>query len=103
MARWAVIFENETEHPALRDQSAKDAHHAYLRAHRGMVRAGGAIAKDQDMPFIGGMWMVEAPTRADVQALAENSPFYLSGVHKSYRLVWWGSAPGLEEAYADRT
>jgi uncharacterized protein YciI len=95
MARWAVMFENAIGHPSRADQAHKDEHHAYLVQHRDSIRSAGAIATDQQAPFVGGLWIVEATSRAEVQTLAEGCPFYRSGVHKSFRLVWWGSAPGM--------
>ena len=98
MDRWAVIFDNATDHPGLGDQHHKDAHHAYLTKHRDMIRLAGAVSDDKGREFSGGMWVVEANARELVQALVQSCPFYQSGVHKSYRIAWWGSAPGFSHA-----
>lgn len=95
MARWAVLFDNDTEHPKLRDQAHKDAHHAYLAAHP-EIRMAGAVSDDAGRPFTGGMWIVEADDRDRAMALARECPFYRSGVHRTMRVMWWGAAPGLE-------
>jgi len=96
MEQWAVVFDNNIDHPGLRDQQHRDAHHAYLTEHHDQIRLAGAVSDDKGKLFTGGMWLVEAETRETVQRLAEGSPFYQSGVHATYRLVWWGSAPGFE-------
>lgn len=97
MARWAVTFEDATVHPGLRDQRHKEDHHAYLREHRDVIRLAGAVSDDAGNPFTGGLRLVEADNRESVAQLVEACTFYLSGVHQTYRLLWWGSPQGFDD------
>jgi hypothetical protein len=63
MQRWAVIFDNAMGNQPLRDQH-KDAHHAYLREHRNVIRMAGAIRDDGSDEFSGGIWIVDGVDRA---------------------------------------
>lgn len=98
MARWAVVFENAVGHSSLSDRQHPVAHHTYLSQYRDVIRLAGAISEDDGELFVGGIWVVQADDRDTVRGLVEGSPFFISGAHSSYRLFWWGSAPGFESA-----
>jgi uncharacterized protein YciI len=73
-------------------------HHTYLSQHRDFIGLSGAISEEDGELLVGGIWVVQADDRDTVRGLVEGSPFFISGVHSSYPLFWWGSAPGFESA-----
>ena len=96
MNRWAVIFENAMGNQALRNLH-KDAHHAYLRQHREVIRLAGATRTGDIGEHSGAIWVIEGTSRTMANELAAGCPFFLYGVHTNYHLLWWGAAPGFED------
>ena len=79
----------------------RDDHHAYLRRHRDVIRMAGATMDEAADVYSGGLWVVEGVTRQQARALAEASPFFVTGVHVGCEVLWWGSAPGFEAVTID--
>lgn len=89
MPRWVVIFQDHPEMLAIRaDQSRRDAHVAYARAHPELL-IGGGLKPDVDGAFCGALWVVEAPGRAEVEALILDDPFYVAA-YRDYDIFTWG-------------
>ena len=85
---FAVLFE---DNPALGEAVRRDhmpAHLAFLEDHAETVRAAGPLL-DTDGQMAGGLWLVEAPTAADVEALVKADPFWPTGLRKGYRILQW--------------
>ena len=95
MNRWVVIFENAMGNQELRDLH-KDAHHAFLRENHNVIRLAGATRTGDIGEYSGAIWVIEGTSRTMAKQLADASPFFRQGVHSSYRIVWWGAAPGFE-------
>ncbi len=85
---FAVIFE---DNPALEvDPRARlmPAHLDFLEGNAGNITAAGPL-KDDGGAAAGGLWLVEAVSAAEVQALVEDDPFWPSGLRKSVRILAW--------------
>jgi len=70
------------------DQTRRDAHVAYARAHPKLL-IGGGLKPDLDQGFCGALWVVEAKSREDVETLILNDPFYVPDF-RSYEIFTWG-------------
>jgi hypothetical protein len=90
MTRWAVMFSDGPEMAAIRAER-EPAHLAYLDAHREMILMAGGLREEPGAAFLGGLWIVEAPTRADVAALIERDPYFQSGARQA-TIRFWGRA-----------
>ena len=89
MTRWVVIFSDAPEMLAVRaDQTRRDAHVDYVRAHPELI-IGGGLKPAPNEDFNGALWVVEAPTRSDVETLIKNDPFYFPE-WRSYNIHVWG-------------
>ncbi|EBA16265.1 hypothetical protein RSK20926_21105 [Roseobacter sp. SK209-2-6] len=87
--RWAVIFQDTPEMQRIRDDRARrDAHVAYAKAHPELL-IGGGLKPGPDGAFCGALWVVEAATREEVEALVQNDPFY-EPAWRSYEIYTWG-------------
>ncbi len=80
MARWAAIFTDNPEASAVRE-AQRQAHFDYLARHADRIL------------LAGGLWIIEADTRADAAQLCEEDPFFAHGLRKGYTLALWGRAP----------
>jgi uncharacterized protein YciI len=92
VARWAAIFEDNPEAPNVR-QAQRDAHFAYLARHADRILLAGGLRPGEDAYWSGGLWIIEADTRADAAGLCEEDPFFVHGLRKGYQLFIWGRAP----------
>ena len=76
---FAVIFrDNPNADPALRARHMAD-HLKFLEANATHIQAAGPLAPDT-ITGPGGLWLVEAESSAEVQALIEADPFWLTGL-----------------------
>ena len=66
----------------------RDAHVAYAKAHPELL-IGGGLKPDPDADFCGALWIVEAETKAEVNALVESDPFYFPE-YRRFKIFAWG-------------
>ena len=64
------------------------AHLDFLEGKATQISAAGPL-KDDGGAAAGGLWLVEAGSAAEVQALVEDDPFWPSGLRKSVRILAW--------------
>jgi hypothetical protein len=75
MARWAVVFtgRGKAEPGHVRKAHGQD-HFDYLARNPKIVIAGG-LRPAPEAWYCGGLWIVEAATREDVDSLVETDPY----------------------------
>lgn len=84
---FAVLFEDNDEFGHMRPKLMPD-HLAFLERNAAAIRAAGPL-KDDDGSAAGGLWLVSADSRAAVEALVEEDPFWPTGLRKSVRVLEW--------------
>ncbi|MEO1194387.1 MAG: YciI family protein [Pseudomonadota bacterium] len=84
---FAVLFEDNPDKAAERPRLLPQ-HLAFLQAQEGRVRAAGPLT-DASGAGAGGLWLVEAASQKEVEALVKADPFWPSGLRKSYRVLQW--------------
>lgn len=92
---FVVLFEDiYAERPDLLPERARlmPDYLAFLERHAGTVVASGAPRDAPDGPPLGGVWVVNAPDRAAVEALAREDPFRQAGLRRSVRVHHWAKA-----------
>ena len=68
------------------------AHLAFLARHEDRLIAAGALRPAEDAAPTGGIWIVNAPGKADAEALLHQDPFWIAGLRKSVRVSHWARA-----------
>ena len=91
--RWIAIFSDTPEMLAIRQQRG-DFHLAYLRAHTDEILIAGGCREGPEEPFVGGLWVMDVPSRERAMQLVEADPYWVPA-HRSVRLLTWGK--GLED------
>lgn len=95
MVRWAVIFKDTPEMLKVRaDKARRDAHVAYAKAHPELL-IGGGLKPEEDAQFCGALWIVEAESRSEVEALVRADPFF-EEQFRTFEIFTWGKI--LEDA-----
>ena len=69
-----------------------EAHLTFLAAQGDKVLAAGALRLTDDGAPLGGLWIVNAESKADVEALVAQDPFWTAGLRKSVRVSHWAKA-----------
>ncbi|AHD09298.1 YciI family protein [Phaeobacter gallaeciensis] len=89
MTRWVVIFTDTADMLAVRSrQDLRDAHVAYAKKHPELL-IGGGLKPDPDGAFCGALWVVEVDSKAEVEELVTNDPFYFPE-HRTFEIFTWG-------------
>jgi uncharacterized protein YciI len=88
---FVVRFTDHPERLAVR-QAQLPAHLAWLEDHRDTVLVGGSLRVEPNAPAEGGLWVVEAPDKASVEALLVTDPFWLHGLRSRYEILHWSKA-----------
>jgi len=68
------------------------AHVQWLDQHRDTVLIPGSLRPDAGEAAIGGLWLVEAPSKAAIEQLLETDPFWTHGLRERYEIYFWSKA-----------
>jgi uncharacterized protein YciI len=68
------------------------AHVEWLRERKSVVLVPGAIRKEPDAPPVGGLWIVQAESKAEVEELFRTDPFWVNGLREGYEILYWNKA-----------
>ena len=88
--RLIVIFEDTPPMAAIR-QRLEPAHLAFLREHVDEILIAGGTRDLPGGPYVGGLWVLEVPSKERAVQLVEADPYYRAE-RRPYRLLVWGKA-----------
>ena len=88
--RWVAIFDDPPEMQQVR-KAYEPAHLEYLSANESEIVLAGGLRDAPAGSFVGGLWVLEVPSRERAIELVERDPYFVHGV-RSYRLRVWGKA-----------
>lgn len=83
-----------TDKPESYDQRRQHlaAHIEWLDLHKDLVLVGGSLRADPDGQPLGGLWIVEAGSRAQIEQLIASDPFWIHGLRQSVEILHWSKA-----------
>ena len=88
---FAVLFTDKPGHGALRSEYLH-AHIDWVDQNKAAVLVAGSLrAEPQDTPK-GGLWIVEAISKANVMQIMATDPFYTCGLRQSIEVLHWSKA-----------
>lgn len=90
--RFVAIFFDDVQ-PAQIDPGLTRDHFDYLAACRDRITDAGGLREGADLPFCGSLWVIEADSLAEAQALADGDPYCKAGLRPDYRVLQWNRAP----------
>jgi uncharacterized protein YciI len=91
---FAVIFADHPEKGNLRGEFLPD-HIKWLDHHRSTILVAGSLREKPEDVAKGGLWIVEAGSKVEVQELLESDPFFMRGLRASVDILHWNKAfPG---------
>jgi uncharacterized protein YciI len=86
-----VRFTDKPDGFALRQQHLA-AHIAWLDRYQEVVLVGGSLRTEPDAAPLGGLWIVEAHSRAEIMQLMASDPFMLFGLREGVEILHWSKA-----------
>ena len=84
-------FTNDPEKSALIPQ-LYPAHVEWLKKNEAKILVPGAVRSDPNAPPVGGVWIVQADSKAEVEELFRTDPFWVNGLRQGYEILYWSKA-----------
>jgi uncharacterized protein len=88
---FAVIFTDKVDHGHVRAANLK-AHIEWLEKHKETIPVGGSLRHEPGQTPKGGLWIANAESKAQLEALLKTDPFYAAGLRQSYEVLHWSKA-----------
>ncbi len=88
---FVVIFTDRPDQGALRSTHLQ-AHIEWVAAHQDQVRVAGSLREEVGQVPKGGLWIVEAPSKAAVHDLMQSDPFWICGLRQGVHVLHWSKA-----------
>lgn len=85
---YVVLLEDDPAHADARER-LMEQHLQFLERNGDRIHSAGPLRDEIADAAAGGMWIVDAPDRASVQALVEADPFWPTGLRKSVSILKW--------------
>jgi len=86
--KYAVLFEDNDEFAHMRPKFMVD-HLQFLSDNSDRIEIAGPLKDGQSGEPAGGLWLVDADSPGQVQALVESDPFWPTGLRQSIRILEW--------------
>ena len=88
---FAVIFTDKSTHGDIRSQNLQ-AHIEWLEKNKSVIPIGGSLRRELGETPKGGLWVAEAESKAELDALLKTDPFFTAGLRDSYEILHWSKA-----------
>jgi hypothetical protein len=86
-----VRFTDNLERLSTRKQFLP-AHLQWLEQHQQTILVAGSARSETDAAPVGGVWIVEAQSKAEVESLFLTDPFWVQGLRQSVEVLHWSKA-----------
>jgi uncharacterized protein len=94
---FAVIFTDKPDHGHLRAEHLQ-AHIDWVDQNKATVLVAGSLRIEQQDTPKGGLWIVEADSKASVIQIMLSDPFYTCGLRQSIEVLHWSKALAHHQA-----
>ena len=88
---YAVRFHDRPDRASVRQQQLQ-AHVDWLAAHRDVILVGGSLRRQRGDNPVGGLWIVEADSKEQLEQLMESDPFWTHGLRERCEILLWSKA-----------
>ncbi len=88
---FAVLFTDKLGCAELRARYLQP-HIQWVRENQGRVLVAGSLRTEPEAVAKGGLWIVEAASRQEVEELMQTDPFYACGLRQSWEILHWRKA-----------
>lgn len=68
------------------------AHLEWLDKNKDKVLVAGSLRPDVDGGSLGGLWIIQADSKAEAEAVYQTDPFFANGLRQTVELFYWKKA-----------
>jgi len=86
-----VRFTDNLERLSTRKQFLP-AHLQWLEQHQQTILVAGSVRSETEAAPVGGVWIVEAQSKTEVESLFLTDPFWVQGLRQSVEVLHWSKA-----------
>ena len=91
MTLYVVRFTDRADQLAVRRQFLQ-AHIEWLDRHKDVVLVPGSLRPEPGQDAVGGLWVVEARDREQIERLIHTDPFWIHGLRQGFEILHWSKA-----------
>lgn len=88
---FAIITRDKKDHAAVRE-AFQNEHRRYLAEHKDILPAAGAMLNDDESGALGGVLLVKADSKEQVEEFVANDPFQREGLFGELLITRWRKA-----------
>lgn len=88
---FAVFLTDKPDHGHVRAEYLQ-AHIDWLERHRDVIPVGGSLRHEPSQTPKGALWIAQAESKQQLEALLQTDPFYLAGLRQSHEILHWSKA-----------
>jgi hypothetical protein len=88
---FAVMLTDCPGKSEVRDRYLRE-HIAWLEANKDVIPIGGSLRQELGQVPKGGLWVAQADSKSQLEAILKTDPFYLHGLRQSYEILHWSKA-----------
>ena len=98
MGKKMLFIARFTDKPNIGELREKllQSHFAWLDKHKDKVLLAGSVRADVDGPSLGGLWIIEASSKAEAEQVYQTDPFFANGLRAKVELY------AYKKAFEDR-
>ncbi len=85
---YVLFFEDNEEYAAMRKKHMSE-HLKFLTRNKNNIHSAGPLRNSETGLAAGGIWILEADDKDQVQALVEEDPFWPTGLRKAVNILEW--------------
>ncbi len=88
---FAVYLSDRPDKHVVRRQHMQ-AHLDWLKKHEDRILVGGSLKENVNDNPVGGLWIIEAESKSEIEALIQRDLFWSNGLRKDYKILHWSKA-----------
>jgi uncharacterized protein len=83
-----------TDRPGISElrETLLEDHFAWLDKHKDKVLVAGSLREDVDGGSLGGLWIIEADSKAEAEKVFQTDPFFANGLRAHAEVFFWKKA-----------
>ena len=88
---FVVRFTDVSGRQSIREQNLT-AHIEWLADHRMNILVAGSLREFPEADPVGGLWIVDAESKSQVENLYKTDPFWINGLRETAEILHWSKA-----------
>lgn len=86
-----VLFSDKPDCAEIRAANLQ-AHIDWLEKHKDLIPIGGSLRHELGETPKGGLWIVHADSKEQIENLIKSDPFFIAGLRQHYEILHWSKA-----------